>query len=74
MFSDKIVYSVFECDLDDMFDYDKTKPLFVSEPMRLDQAHLFAYEAWLADKTKAFNVMDWRGDCRGGYSVNDKDE
>jgi ATP-dependent RNA circularization protein (DNA/RNA ligase family) len=69
----KSFYQVFECDSNDMFDYDDRKVLF--EHDNLAHAHSFAYEEWKkSGKTKVYTIIQpYDGSCRGGYGFPEEE-
>lgn len=65
----KYLYQVFECvDPTDCWSFDPSKVLYAADD--LGQAHSFAYEEWLKDKSKAYTIIQpYYDDCRGGYGA-----
>lgn len=63
----KSLYRVYEC-FEDCHDYDPAAIL--CETDNLGEAHTFAWHHWLANKSKAYTVIQPYDDsCRGHYGV-----
>ena len=66
-------YQVYECtDAEDHWSYGHTKVLFESD--NLGQAHTYAYNAWLEDKTRIYTIIQaYDESCRGGYGFAEEE-
>lgn len=65
---EKSFYQVFECaDVNDCWSIpEQAKTLCETE--NLAEAHSYAWNLWLADKSKAYTIIQpYDGSCRGGY-------
>lgn len=65
----KSLYRVFECtDSADCWSFDPSRILL--EDTSLGEAHWFAYQLWLKDRSKAYTIIQPYDDsCRGGYGA-----